>query len=49
MKDIYKDEELKVPADVKLAIKSRVITVEGPRGKLVKVRARFSQCGFSRV
>lgn len=37
MKDIYKDEEIKVPAGIKLAIKSRVITVEGPRGKLVKV------------
>lgn len=38
MRDIYKDETIVVPADVKLAIKSRVITVEGPRGKLVKVR-----------
>lgn len=36
-KDIYKDETVVVPSDVKLAIKSRVITVEGPRGKLEKV------------
>jgi ribosomal protein L6P/L9E len=37
MKDIYKDELIIVPADVKLEIKSRVIKVEGPRGKLEKV------------
>ncbi|KAK9899742.1 60S ribosomal protein L9 [Cystobasidium minutum MCA 4210] len=36
MRDIYKDETVVVPAGVTLAIKSRVITVEGPRGKLVK-------------
>ncbi|EGG08584.1 uncharacterized protein MELLADRAFT_61894 [Melampsora larici-populina 98AG31] len=36
MKDIYKDEELIVPEGVKVAIKARQITVEGPRGKLVK-------------
>jgi large subunit ribosomal protein L9e len=37
MRDIQKIEELVIPEGVKVAIKSRVITVEGPRGKLVKV------------
>lgn len=37
MRDIYKDEQIVVPAGVTLAIKSRVINVEGPRGKLTKV------------
>ncbi|KAG0142732.1 hypothetical protein CROQUDRAFT_49861 [Cronartium quercuum f. sp. fusiforme G11] len=36
MKDIYKDEELVVPEGVKVTIKARQITVEGPKGKLVK-------------
>jgi len=36
MRDIYKDEELLVPKDVTIEIKARTITVEGPRGKLVK-------------
>jgi len=36
MRDIYKDEELIVPENVKVAVKARTITVEGPRGKLVK-------------
>lgn len=40
MKDIYKDEEIIVPADVTLEIKSRVIKVEGPRGKLTKVGSK---------
>ncbi|KAI8457027.1 ribosomal protein L6, alpha-beta domain-containing protein [Phakopsora pachyrhizi] len=36
MRDIYKDEELAVPENVKVSIKSRTVTVEGPRGKLIK-------------
>ncbi|KAI9713941.1 MAG: hypothetical protein M1820_000671 [Bogoriella megaspora] len=36
MKYIYSDEELPIPQGVKVSIKTRVVTVEGPRGKLVK-------------
>jgi len=36
MRDIYKDEELVVPEGVKVHIKAREVTVEGPRGKLTK-------------
>jgi ribosomal protein L6P/L9E len=43
--DIYKDEELVVPEDVTVVIKARQITVEGPRGKLVKVTF-FLRCGI---
>jgi large subunit ribosomal protein L9e len=38
MKDIYKDEELAVPEGVKVTIRARTITVEGPKGTLCKVR-----------
>ena len=36
MRDILQTEELTVPEGVTIAIKSRIITVEGPRGKLEK-------------
>ncbi|CAG8666687.1 16962_t:CDS:2 [Dentiscutata erythropus] len=36
MKDIYKDEELDVPDDVTITIKSRFVKVTGPRGTLTK-------------
>ncbi|KAG8834879.1 hypothetical protein FRC17_006624 [Serendipita sp. 399] len=36
MRDILKTEELDVPENVKVAIKSRLICVEGPRGKIEK-------------
>jgi len=36
MRDVLQTEELEVPEGVTLNIKSRLITVEGPRGKLVK-------------
>ncbi|KAG1220223.1 hypothetical protein G6F35_006865 [Rhizopus arrhizus] len=36
MKDIYKQDELEIPEGVKVNIKSRQITVEGPRGVLNK-------------
>jgi len=36
MREIYKDDELEVPSGVTVDIKSRVITVKGPRGELVK-------------
>ncbi|KIV88330.1 hypothetical protein PV10_08022 [Exophiala mesophila] len=36
MKYIFSEEQLVVPEDVKIHIRSRIVTVEGPRGKLVK-------------
>jgi large subunit ribosomal protein L9e len=36
MRDVLQTEELDIPEGVTLTIKSRLITVEGPRGKLVK-------------
>ncbi|KAI7908223.1 ribosomal protein L6, alpha-beta domain-containing protein [Cokeromyces recurvatus] len=36
MKDIYKQDELVIPEGVKVSIKSRQVTVEGPRGVLTK-------------
>ncbi|QRV73096.1 ribosomal protein L6 [Ceratobasidium sp. AG-Ba] len=36
MRDVLSTEELTIPEGVTLAIKSRLITVEGPRGKLTK-------------
>jgi large subunit ribosomal protein L9e len=36
MKDVLQTEELEIPSGVTVSIKSRLITVEGPRGKLNK-------------
>ena len=36
MKDIYKEEEFDIPEGVEVSIKSRYITVKGPRGTLTK-------------
>ncbi|EXJ77607.1 60S ribosomal protein L9-B [Capronia epimyces CBS 606.96] len=36
MKYIFSQEQLVIPEDVKIHIRSRVVTVEGPRGKLTK-------------
>jgi len=36
MKDIYKDEEFEIPDGVTVNIKSRLVTVKGPRGELTK-------------
>jgi len=36
MRDILKTEELEIPEGVTVAVKSRVIVVTGPRGKLTK-------------
>jgi len=36
MKDIYKDDELLIPAGVDVSIKSRIVVVKGPRGELSK-------------
>jgi len=47
MKYIHSEETLQIPEGVKVSIKSRVVTVEGPRGKLVKdlghIAVTFSQ------
>ncbi|KAB5580963.1 ribosomal protein L6, alpha-beta domain-containing protein [Coniochaeta sp. 2T2.1] len=47
MKYIHSEETVEVPEGVKVSIKSRIITVEGPRGKLVKdlshIAVTFSQ------
>ncbi|WYZ42968.1 hypothetical protein EsH8_VI_000667 [Colletotrichum jinshuiense] len=47
MRYIHSQESLVVPQDVKVHIKSRVVSVEGPRGKLVKdlshLAVNFSQ------
>ncbi|MCJ1301767.1 hypothetical protein MMC08_004568 [Hypocenomyce scalaris] len=42
MRYIHSSEILTIPEDVKVHIKSRLITVEGPRGKLVKNMAHLS-------
>ena len=36
MKDIYKDEDFEIPEGVNVSIKSRLVTVKGPRGELTK-------------
>lgn len=36
MKDILQTEEIKIPAGVKIAIRGRIVDVEGPRGKLTR-------------
>ncbi|KAH9951649.1 60S ribosomal protein L9 [Amylocystis lapponica] len=36
MKDVIKTEELTIPDDVEVTVKSRLITVKGPRGTLSK-------------
>lgn len=36
MKDICKIEEFTIPKDVKIKVKSRIVTVEGERGILTK-------------
>ncbi|MCJ1372365.1 hypothetical protein MMC20_003589 [Loxospora ochrophaea] len=42
MRYIHSQETLDIPDNVKVSIKSRLITVEGPRGKLVKNMAHLS-------
>ena len=36
MRDVHSTEELDIPEGVDVTVKSRIITVEGPRGILVK-------------
>ena len=36
MRDILKTEELEIPAGVEVSVKSRLVTVTGPRGTLTK-------------
>ncbi|KAK4694399.1 large subunit ribosomal protein L9e, partial [Lecanoromycetidae sp. Uapishka_2] len=44
MRYIHSQEELTIPDNVKVHIKSRIVTVEGPRGKLVKDMSHLSVC-----
>lgn len=44
MRYIHSEETLAIPANVKVHIKSRIVTVEGPRGKLVKDMSHLSVC-----
>jgi large subunit ribosomal protein L9e len=36
MRDIYKEEQLDIPEGVSVTVKSRLVTVKGPRGELTK-------------
>ncbi|MCJ1338166.1 hypothetical protein MMC09_003451 [Bachmanniomyces sp. S44760] len=47
MRYIHSQETLDIPENVKVHIKSRIVTVEGPRGVLVKDMSHLSVC-FSR-
>ncbi|KAL2255810.1 hypothetical protein VTK26DRAFT_2677 [Humicola hyalothermophila] len=42
MRYIHSEETLEVPENVKVSIKSRLVTVEGPRGKLTKDLSHIS-------
>ncbi|CAD6594429.1 MAG: hypothetical protein ASARMPREDX12_008940 [Alectoria sarmentosa] len=44
MRYIHSEETLSIPANVKVHIKSRIVSVEGPRGKLVKDMSHLSVC-----
>ncbi|KAL2051740.1 hypothetical protein ABVK25_007896 [Lepraria finkii] len=44
MRYIHSEEILAIPENVKIHIKSRIVTVEGPRGKLVKDMSHLSVC-----
>jgi len=44
MKYIHSSETLTIPEGVKVHIKSRVVTVEGPRGKLTKNLSHLAVC-----
>ncbi|KAI9722245.1 MAG: hypothetical protein M1812_001717 [Candelaria pacifica] len=44
MKYIHSEESLTIPEGVKVGIKSRIVTVEGPRGKLVKDMSHLAVC-----
>ncbi|KAI9875748.1 MAG: hypothetical protein M1830_008025 [Pleopsidium flavum] len=44
MRYIHSQETLTIPENVKVNIKSRVVIVEGPRGKLVKNMSHLSVC-----
>ncbi|EEP80894.1 60S ribosomal protein L9-A [Uncinocarpus reesii 1704] len=47
MRYIHSEETLTIPDDVSVSIRSRIVTVEGPRGKLVKDLSHLS-VSFSR-
>ena len=42
MRQIYNTRELEIPEDVEVDIKSKVVTVKGPRGKLFRGPSFFS-------
>ncbi|KAI8893701.1 60S ribosomal protein L9 [Globomyces pollinis-pini] len=42
MKYISQETDVAIPSDVTVSIKSRIVTVEGPRGKLVKNLAHIA-------
>ena len=42
MRQIYNTRELEIPEDVEVDIKSKVVTVKGPRGKLFRRPSFFS-------
>ncbi|KAK3168815.1 60S ribosomal protein L9B [Lepraria neglecta] len=44
MRYIHSEETLTIPENVKVHIKSRIVTVEGPRGKLAKDMSHLSVC-----
>ncbi|KAI9827532.1 MAG: hypothetical protein M1832_004882 [Thelocarpon impressellum] len=44
MRYIHSSESLTIPENVKVQIKSRVVTVEGPRGKLTKALNHLAVC-----
>lgn len=44
MRYIHSEETLTIPTNVKVHIKSRIVNVEGPRGKLVKDMSHLSVC-----
>ncbi|KAF6234381.1 hypothetical protein HO173_007414 [Letharia columbiana] len=44
MRYIHSEETLTIPANVKVHIRSRIVSVDGPRGKLVKDMSHLSVC-----
>ncbi|KAF6217826.1 hypothetical protein HO133_006653 [Letharia lupina] len=44
MRYIHSEETLNIPANVKVQIRSRIVSVDGPRGKLVKDMSHLSVC-----
>lgn len=47
MKYIFSEEQLVIPEDVKIHIRSRIVTVEGPRGTIPAMSPDFPRLGFA--